>query len=370
MRTFTCSCKNILYFDNVVCIKCKHTVGWCPVCKAIHDVLPAGGSTFTCTQCHTPLIQCHNYAAHNVCNRFLVPPPAPTSSAAAPAAPAPAPAPEPLCDYCRFNQTIPDLSVPGNQAKWAHIEAAKRRTLYQFDMLRLPYGTQEEGVNPPLAFEFKADVVPDGVYRDSGGGQKVFTGHANGVITINIQEADDVAREKLRVEMHEPQRSLLGHFRHELGHYVWEVAVKGQREPECVALFGDHNNPTYSDALAAYYQNGPRPDWLTHYVSAYATMHPWEDFAETFAVYLDMTSALHTASHNGLIPAINLRDLDAMVLAYQKLGIALNEMNRANGLLDYLPEVIAPDVHQKLAFIHSLARPDPAATRAAPPAKP
>jgi hypothetical protein len=361
MRTFTCSCKNTLYFDNVVCIKCKHLVGWCPVCAAIQDVVPAGANTFSCTQCKTLLIQCHNYAAHNVCNRFLAAPAAVapgTPPAAAPVAPA-----EPLCSYCRFNKTIPDLSVAGNQMKWARIEAAKRRTLYQFDMLHLPYGDEQDGIQPPLAFEFKADIVPNGVYRDSGGGQKVFTGHANGTITLNIQEADDVAREKLRVEMHEPQRSLLGHFRHELGHYVWEVAVKERREADCIALFGDHNNPTYADALTTYYKNGPKPDWITRYVSAYATMHPWEDFAETFAVYLDMTSALHTAYHNGLIPTVDLRDLNAMVIAYQKLGIALNEMNRANGLLDYLPEVIAPEVHRKLAFIHSLAKPAAAAVR-------
>jgi hypothetical protein len=221
-------------------------------------------------------------------------------------------------------------------------------------MLGFPYGTEKDGITPGLIFEFKADVVPDRIYRGMGDGQKVYTGHDNGVITINIQEADDVERERLRVNMGEPQRSLLGHFRHEFGHYIWDVLIKGRREQDSIAVFGDHNNPKYNDALQAYYRNGPNPNWLLNYVSAYATMHPWEDFAETFAVYLDMTSALDTAFHGGFIPEPDFNDLDRMAREYQKLGIALNEINRSNGLLDFLPEVIAARVREKLRFIHGL----------------
>jgi len=350
MRTFLCSCGNQLFFDNSVCMRCKHEVGWCPVCLLITDVITSGDGTFACSRCATSLVKCSNYASYNVCNRFV-------SCVAGHGTQSDTSAGV-FCDCCRFNHTIPNLSVNGNKEKWYRLEGAKRRTFYDLNMLGFPYGTEADRVTPGLKFEFKADIVPDRVYRFMGTGQKVFTGHDNGVITINIQEADDVAREKLRVDMGEAQRSLLGHFRHEFGHYVWDVLIKGKREADSVAMFGDHNHPEYDEALKAYYKNGPKPNWLLNYVSAYASMHPWEDFAETFAVYLDMTAALDTAAHGGLISRPDFTNLDAMVDAYKKLGIALNEMNRSNGLLDYLPEVIAPPIREKLRFIHGLADPN------------
>ena len=135
------------------------------------------------------------------------------------------------------------------------------------------------------------------------------------------------------------------------------MLIKGRTEKDFVAVFGDHTNPQYDAALKTYYQDGPKPNWLLNYVSAYATMHPWEDFAETFAVYLDMVSALDTAYNGGFIREPVLSDLNGMVKAYQKLGIAMNEMNRSNGLLDFLPEVIADPVREKLRYVHNLARP-------------
>src|ERR1700676_3444793 len=142
MRTFTCSCGNQLFFDNSVCVQCKHEVGWCPVCRAVADVVPGDNGALICSQCSTALVKCANYAAHNVCNRFVAaaasggaPPPAPAASAQ------PAPA-APLCDCCRFNRTIPDLSVPGNKERWQRLEAAKRRVLYDLAMAKFPYGTE------------------------------------------------------------------------------------------------------------------------------------------------------------------------------------------------------------------------------------
>ena len=348
MRMFQCSCGNKLYFDNSVCMKCKHEVGWCPACRKITDVATAGDGSFTCTICSTPLSKCSNYASYNVCNRFVAcMPPAGSQQGTSAGV---------FCDSCRFNRTIPDLSVAGNKEKWYRLEAAKRRTLYDLDMIGLPYGNKADGVNPPLAFEFKADIPPSQIYRGMGGGQQVYTGHDNGVITINIKEADDVERERLRVNMHEAHRSLLGHYRHEFGHYEWDVLIKEKLEKESVAIFGDHLNPEYGVALKAYYKDGPKPEWLFNYVSAYASMHPWEDFAETFAVYLDMVAALDTAFHGGLMPEPDYTNLNGMVDAYQKLGVALNEMNRSNGILDFLPEMFAGPIREKLLFIHKLGK--------------
>ena len=264
-----------------------------------------------------------------------------------------------LCDCCRFNATIPDLSVPGNAQKWYRLEAAKRRLFYDLDLLGLPYGTASDGVTPPLAFDFKADVIPaDYFWRSAGNEEQVYTGHANGRITINIREADDVEREKLRVDMGEAHRTLIGHFRHEIGHYYWDMLVKDQREAEFASLFGDHNNPSYSDALNAYYQNGPAADWPSRCVSAYASMHPWEDFAETWARYLAMVSALDTARHAGFDSEIDpVSDpLDTLITRYQRLGISLNEINRSMGLIDVVPEVFVPAVIEKLRYVECLVR--------------
>ena len=346
MRSFNCTCGNQLFFDNSICIGCKREVGWCLCCKAITDVTSTDDGAFSCSRCQSSLVKCSNYSQYNVCNRFVASQRSEGTQRDTSAGV--------LCDCCRFNRVIPDLKIDGNREKWYRLEAAKRRTIYDLDLLGFPRGNTADGITPPLAFDFMGDLIPDRNYRELGPSQKIYTGHDNGIITINIQEADDIEREKLRVSMHEPQRSLLGHFRHEFGHYVWDVLIKNQRENEFVAMFGDHNNPGYDQSLLVYYQNGPRADWLLNYVSAYATMHPWEDFAETFAVYLDMSSSLDTAANGQLIDPVDPASLDAMLDAYKKLGIALNEMNRTIGLLDFLPEVFAKPIREKLRFIHSL----------------
>jgi hypothetical protein len=346
MQSYQCVCNNKIFFDNSQCVACGRELGFCPECRNVAALLPDNEGHLHCgnPQCGVALVKCHNYAEHNVCNRCVM-----ADGAAAGA----------LCDCCRFNDTVPDLTVPGNAEKWYRLEAAKRRLFYDLDLLGLPYGCVADGVQPSLSFDFKADVIPqDNYWRGVGNTEKVFTGHDDGRITINIREADDVEREKLRVEMGEAQRTLLGHFRHEIGHFYWDVLVKGRREPECQAIFGDPNSPTYDQALDAYYKNGPRPDWPTAYISAYATMHPWEDFAETWAAYLDMTSSLDTAHNNGL-GGVNdpvHADLDSMVRRYQDLGVAMNEINRSIGLHDAVPDIFVEPVVAKLRFIHELVQ--------------
>jgi hypothetical protein len=351
MRTFQCVCNNVLFFDNSLCLRCKREVGYCPVCHMIATLLPTDGNRFRCGNpaCGTLLVKCPNYVAYNVCNCCLPATDAVIAGENSAAQP-------PLCYYCRFTRTIPDLSVPGNLEKWYRLEAAKRRLFYDLDLLRLPYETEAQGVQPALRFDFKADVtLTNEDWRPMGVKEKVFTGHADGTITINVREADDVERERLRVKLGEAQRTLLGHFRHEIGHYYWDMLIKDQREADFTALFGDHTSPSYQEALKTYYEAGPPPDWQSRFVSAYATMHPWEDFAETFATYLDMVSTLDTAYHAHFIgTSFPLHDLDAMAVQYQQLGVSLNELNRSMGLLDVVPEVLTPAVKEKMRFIHQL----------------
>ncbi len=293
-------------------------------------------------QCGAKLLKCVNYSQHKVCNRCLLADGASETG---------------LCDCCRFNQTVPDLTVPGNAQKWYRLEAAKRRLFYDLSQLGLPYGTAADGIKPSLAFDFKADVVPiTAFWRSMANRETVYTGHAAGLITINIREADDAVREKLRVELGEYKRTLIGHFRHEIGHFYWDVLVKDRREESFKALFGDHNEPTYADALERHYTQGPPADWSERYITAYASMHPWEDFAETWAAYLAMISTLDTAQHVGFggVSDPVQTDPQAMITLYQELGVALNEMNRSMGFLDLVPEVLKPCVVDKLKYVHDL----------------
>ena len=167
------------------------------------------------------------------------------------------------------------------------MEEAKRRLIYSLIKLKLPTPSLASGEQEPLVFDFLADAPEQKV--------KILTGHDDGIITISLAEADDAAREKLRTSLHEPYRTLLGHFRHEVGHFYWDKLVRdgGQLE-SCRAVFGDET-PDYNEALQRYYQNGPAPNWRENYVSAYATMHPWEDFAETWAHYLHIVDTLEMA---------------------------------------------------------------------------
>ncbi|WP_437230597.1 zinc-binding metallopeptidase family protein [Planctomicrobium sp. SH661] len=339
MKTFLCTCDNRLFFGNTSCLKCGKEAGFCPACRRVVALIPGEGDQFSCgnPECGAALRKCHNFAVENVCNGCIrtdeLAVPGPDGVSATPT----------LCQHCRLTGVIPDLNVPGNRELWARLEDAKRRVLFTVELIDLPIGRPENNVRPELKFDFQADTdVP------------VLTGHDQGKITINIREADDVEREKARVSFHEPQRTLVGHFRHELGHYYWDVLVAGKCEDEFRALFGDERSPDYATALNNYYQTGPKPDWQGSYISAYATMHPWEDFAETFGTYLDMLCILDTAK-NMTGNQLRAQECTQMLYDYQQVGILANELNREMGLKDLVPEVFGADVARKICFVHRLA---------------
>ncbi|TWU42558.1 zinc-binding metallopeptidase family protein [Novipirellula artificiosorum] len=349
MKTFVCECGNTIFYENTRCVCCGSELGWCPSCTRMTSLRLEKDGHRRCgnSDCNVLLMKCSNYSEHHVCNHCV-----PVSSEAE--------RPEGLCDYCDFNDTIPDLTVAGNREMWKRLEEAKRRLLYTLDLLRLPYGKKSDGVLPRLNFDFKADAVgkPDQWWWSLGKEERVFTGHADGKITINLREADTVEREKARVLFQEAHRTVIGHFRHEIAHYYWEMLVKGKAESEFKAVFGDHENPTYAECQSKYYKKGPVANWQSSFVSGYAAMHPWEDFAETFATYLDMVSVLDTAMNMNISPSCNpvQTELAEMVSHYIKLGVLLNEMNRAMGLIDYVPEILVSPVVVKMQYIHDLLR--------------
>jgi len=265
-----------------------------------------------------------------------------------------------LCKSCRLTRVIPNLSRPGYKEAWYRLEVAKRRLVYSLLSLHLPLANKFEDPEHGLTYEFLADI-------DMPWGTSVLTGHSNGVITINVAEADDAEREKQRLHLHEPYRTLLGHFRHEAGHYYWDRLVKDSKRIDAFRqLFGDERED-YGEALNRHYQQGVVEDWQQRFVSAYASAHPWEDWAETWAHYLHMTDALETAVACGLSlqphrtdePSLqtNARGnspdpFNRMINDWYPLTYMLNNLNRGLGLPDAYPFILSPQAINKLRFVH------------------
>lgn len=327
MQTFRCLCGNRLFFDSTHCVQCGHSVGMCPGCWSVVapiDDQPSGNRCPT-PNCGMMLAPCNNYAAQQVCNQYVD-----AASAAENA----------LCESCAMTVLIPDLAVDGNRRRWRDLESAKRRVLYTMRQLGFPLHPGDTDIR--LTFSFEADVT-----------QTVHTGHSAGHITISLREADPVEREKARVQFDEPQRTLVGHFRHELGHYVWDRLICGRDDDRFRLLFGDERSPSYADALQSYHSQGPMANWQGNFISAYATMHPWEDFAETFAAYLDMVAVVHTAQRFQWVDP-SITSFDQRLHEYQRIGVIANEWNRDRGLLDLVPEIFSPTVTEKLRYVDSL----------------
>jgi hypothetical protein len=259
-------------------------------------------------------------------------------------------APGELCACCVLTRTRPADDDPAGLERFAIAEAAKRRLLFELGELALP--TQG------LSFDLLSA-------RDG----PVTTGHADGVVTLDLAEADAASREQRRTELDEPYRTVLGHLRHEVGHFYFTVLVPdGPVRARASALFGDER-ADYQEALDRHYRMGPPADWAERFVSAYATMHPAEDWAETFAHYLHIRDALQTAASYGVMvagpDAVPLPQLEAdppaepdsfaeIVAHWLPLTYALNAINRSMGHDDLYPFVLSPVVMDKLALVHEL----------------
>jgi hypothetical protein len=347
MKLFSCPhCGHRLYFENAQCLNCSSVVLYDP--DQAGFVLSGSDDVFYCVN----VDQCG-------CNWR-------------------APEGQSFCRACALNKIIPDLSIVGNRERWTRVEAAKKRAIYSLLAFGLPVGPKlNPGDEVGIAFDFLADT--DGA---GPGGEYILTGHDNGAITLNVAEADSAEREKMRVQMGESYRTLLGHFRHELGHYYWDRLIRD--DPVWLerfrSLFGDER-PDYATALQRYYFEGAPPDWQMSHISAYATTHPWEDWAESFAHYLHITDTLEMVhslnfplgrlepvgdnllprgdTAQGSMPSAPedmpaVEPFDRILERWLVLSEASNSINRCMGLPDLYPFVISEAAAGKLAFVHEL----------------
>ena len=356
MKLFKCQkCGQLLYFENTRCERCKHVLGYLPDSAMLSALTQEAGDRWRPLAAPEQLHRFCANAAYDACN-WLVP----------------AEGPNAFCQACRLNRTIPDLGPPEHLLRWQRLEAAKHRLIYGLLRLELTLVSKWENPESGLAFDFLADS--GATFREA---PQVITGHAGGLITINIAEADDAERERARKDMAEPYRTLLGHFRHEVGHYYWERLVRDGLWLESFRELFDDERQDYGACLEAHHAAGPPPDWQQRFVSGYASAHPWEDFAETWAHYLHIVDTLETAAAFGLRiapkagrdPALATEidfdpyrqaDFDAILKAWLPLTYAVNSLNHSMGQPDLYPFVLAPTVMGKLRLVHGLIHPSEA----------
>jgi hypothetical protein len=352
MKLFQCQrCGQLVYFENTRCESCGLALGYLSHEEILSALEPRGGDLWE------PLTQrgrAYRYRAnafYGVCNWMT-----------------PAEESQQLCLACRLNRTIPNLGDSVQRQRWWLLEGVKHRLVYSILRLGLPLAPQGDDPATGLAFDFLADA--DYGFRET---PKLMTGHLNGVITIDTAEADTAERERRRTDVGESYRTLPGHFRHEIGHYYWgRFFPEGPRLEEFRKRFGDERR-NYAQALEAHYGSGPPPDWRERFVSAYASAHPWEDWAETWAHYLHIVDTMETASAFGIAPrrragsGPNLADdpnfdpyqetdFSRLIEAWLPLTYAVNSLNRSMGQPDLYPFVLSLGALEKLRFVHDVIR--------------
>ncbi len=359
-RAFTCRCGRPVFFRNSECLACHTPLGYAAEIGLLLPLEPDTGSAEPSVE-HWREVdsppdapryrRCANLKTQAACNWLIGDDDAYAGE-------------PPLCRCCRLTRTLPDLSLNENGVWWSRIELAKRRVVSSLIGLKLPVPSRAEEPVGGLVFD---------LLRAAPGGPPVVTGHVDGVITIDVAEADDARREQQRQRLGEPYRTLLGHLRHESGHYYWQRLVERSDwlEPWRV-LFGDER-ADYNAALQQHYAGGARADWGQQFVSAYASSHPWEDWAETWAHYLHMVDTLDTARSFGL-------DGESVELSYERFGPevlavpddpqaeeflqlihswmeltgVLNELSRSMGMSDFYSFVLSRAVVQKLHLVHRI----------------
>lgn len=352
MRTFTCDhCGHLVFFENTTCVHCGAELAFVPEWMRMAALTPSAmlpdvwqAIAAPASHALSPLRMCRNRSAQGAACNFTTD----------------ADGTQPYCVSCRQTRWLPNFSNPRNLQRANKIENAKRYLFYTLACLQL---TSLHGLPAPL-FDFLEDQ-PDQA--------PVMTGHLSGIITLNVAEADDDERARRRLAMWEPYRTLLGHLRHESGHFYWDLLVRHSSAwlQPFRALFGDERQD-YGQALQAHYQLGPLGplNWQAQHVSAYAAAHPWEDWAESWAHYLHLMDLMETAAsyrvqlqlpgHSASAPPIEnpfaqpQQTFARIVQQCVPLTLMLNSLTRSLGQNDAYPFALSSGAIDKLSFIHQV----------------
>lgn len=328
MKAFRCRvCDNALHFENSLCVACKSPLGYSRGERAIVPVDSTGRYVDA-----TGLIW-HVCTNLNLSGCTWM-----------------SPIEGGECFSCSLTRTRPHDADADGLKNYLDAERAKRHLVFELDTLGFALQGRDTDPVQGLCFDLLSTSA-------QSAGEKVLIGHDDGVITIDLAESDAAYREKVRSRLGEPYRTMLGHLRHEIGHYMEWQLVRGDRIAGCAELFGDES-ASYQDALDRHYSEGPPEGWQRSYISTYATMHPFEDFAETWAHYLHICDTIETASEYGLTavgPIHSFRHFrDVVTGVWSPLTVALNLINRSMGKDDLYPFVIPAPVLDKLDFVASL----------------
>ncbi len=342
MKNFVCTCGQVLLFENTLCTRCHRRLGFDPVSRnllaldPVRDLRSNATLWWRAAQSGQFYHRCRNDTEFDLCN-WLVTTPG-----------------ESYCLACSLNQTVPGVRVDNDWQQrhrwWRSMEQAKRRLLFTLLQLGLPVQSKRENPEFGLAFAFLEDWRSNPLVDEA----HVLTGHARGLITVNLAEADHVLREQARQRFGESYRTLLGHFRHESGHYYFErLIVSAADHEEFRALFGDER-ADYDLAIEDYYRGGRERERRADMISAYAQVHPLEDWAECWAHYLHMVDTLETAAQFGLTRGEQTVELciEQQIEQWSQVSVMLNSLNRSMGLEDAYPFVLSAQTLNKIRFVH------------------
>jgi hypothetical protein len=353
MKTSHCQCGNRIYFENTQCLNCNSTLGYLADEGLLSALTQVDDIRWRASANQRIYRKCRNYEDRNSCNWMIA-----DSD------------PGNFCVSCQLSEIIPNLSKPENVERWKQIERAKRRLIYSLLWLGLPIIDKKTDPENGLSFRLMEDHEHYSEFAINPSEKKrVITGHVAGTITLNIEEADSSFREDIRNRLQESYRTILGHLRHESGHYYWDRLVKHSTYlNEFRDLFGDEQE-NYQEALNNYYQRGPKKDWQISYISAYACSHPWEDWAECWAHYLHMIDTMETANDFGddiytsdvVAPGqqfskqyLSSISINQLIDEWSRLSVMLNEMNRSLGQADAYPFNLTNVLRNKIGFIHKV----------------
>jgi hypothetical protein len=330
MQQLYCQCGQIVFCDNNHCENCGRLLAFDPLGGRVICLSEEGSGAWTDSEGLSYQL-CNNRIQYGVCNGAV---PATVNPAA-----------DAVCNTCALNRTIPITDRQQNLVRWRRLEQAKRRMISGVSSLGLDVGFTDRGATSGMRFNFMEDKRSHPDVLETF----VSTGHKDGLITVNLMEADEIQRVQQRELMGERYRTLLGHFRHEAGHFFYPLLVVD--EGGFADLFGDPNRD-YNSALDGYYRSGPPADWGKSWISAYASSHPLEDWAECFAHYLHIQDALETASARGIGNGYSADEpIRDQLIQWSELALSLNELSRSLGQRDAYPFVVNAVVTSKLEFV-------------------